>query len=118
MRSLGNGKAPCCCSSAQGRRAGDAIGNDIHPDYALTAMMGMITEDDGEGAKNGKNRYTTPSSTNGVLTPSHRPSANLKNLPTLEAVTYLQVTAQDGVLALLPLITRRDFKKGSASSLR
>ena len=82
--------------------------------YALTAMLGMVTEDDdGEGAKNGKKsstrpklpaiasesqkvRQRDPSITNSISTPSNRPSASLESLPPLEGVTYQQVTAQDG----------------------
>ena len=82
--------------------------------YALTAMLGMVTEDDdGEWAKNGKKfpsrpklptiasesqkvRQRDPPITNSISTPSNRSSANLENLPPLEGVTYQQVTAQDG----------------------
>ena len=82
--------------------------------YALTAMLGMVTEDDdGEGAKNGKKSPTRPKlpviapesqkarqrdpfTTNGSSAPSNRQSASLENLPSLEGVTYQQVTAQDG----------------------
>ena len=82
--------------------------------YALTAMLGMVTEDDdGEGAKNGKKsptrpklptivpesqktRQRGPSTTNGSSAPSNRPPASPESLPPLEGVTYQQVTAQDG----------------------
>ena len=82
--------------------------------YALTAMLGMVTEDDdGEGAKNGKKSPTRPKlpvnapesqkarqrdpfSANNISAPSNRPSASLESLPTLEGITYQQVTAQDG----------------------
>ena len=82
--------------------------------YALTAMLGMVTEDDdGEGATNGKKSPTrpklpaihpesqrgqqpNPSATNNSSIPSNRPSASLESLPPLEGVTYQQVTAQDG----------------------
>jgi len=82
--------------------------------YALTAMLGMVTEDDdGEGAKNGKKLPTRPklpviapesrkeqqyesSITNNLSSPSNRLSAILESLPSLEGVTYQQVTAQDG----------------------
>ncbi|SBV95161.1 conserved hypothetical protein [uncultured Desulfovibrio sp.] len=82
--------------------------------YALTAMLGMVTEDDdGEGAKNGKKspirpklpvnapesqktRQCKPSTTRNISSPSNRPPASLENLPPLEGVTYQQVTAQDG----------------------
>ena len=82
--------------------------------YALTAMLGMVTEDDdGEGAKNGKKsptrpklpvispgsqqaRQRDPSTTNNISASSNRPSASLESLPPLEGVTYQQVTAQDG----------------------
>jgi hypothetical protein len=82
--------------------------------YALTAMLGMVTEDDdGEGAKNGKKSSTRPklpviapesqkerqrnsSTTNNSSTPLNRSSASLESLPPLEGVTYQQVTAQDG----------------------
>ena len=82
--------------------------------YALTAMLGMVTEDDdGEGAKNGKKsptrpklpvnapesqktRQYEPTTTLNISGPSHLPPASLENLPSLEGVTYQQVTAQDG----------------------
>ncbi len=82
--------------------------------YALTAMLGMVTEDDdGEGAKNGKKSPTRPKlpviapelqkgqqrnplATNNISAPSNPPPASLENLPPLEGVTYQQVTAQDG----------------------
>ena len=82
--------------------------------YALTAMLGMVTEDDdGEGAKNGKKsptrpklpviapgsqktRQREPSIKNNLSSPSNRPSSSLESLPPLEGVTYQQVTAQDG----------------------
>ena len=82
--------------------------------YALTAMLGMVTEDDdGEGAKSGKKssvrpklpvippelqkaRQRGPSTATGHSAPSNQPSASLENLPSLEGVTYQQVTAQDG----------------------
>jgi len=82
--------------------------------YALTAMLGMVTEDDdGEGAKNGKKsptrpklpvitpesqkaRHCDPSTANNISNTSNRPSASLESLPSLEGVTYQQVTAQDG----------------------
>lgn len=78
--------------------------------YTLTAMSGMVTEDDddGEGAKKGKKSSTRPKLP--VIGPesqkarqresssasSNRPPANLENLPPLEGVTYQQGTAQDG----------------------
>ena len=82
--------------------------------YALTAMLGMVTEDDdGEGARNGKKSPTRPklpvitselqkarqrdlSTANDISSPSNRPPVSLENLPSLEGVTYQQVTAQDG----------------------
>lgn len=82
--------------------------------YALTAMLGMVTEDDdGEGAKNGKKsptrpklpvnapesqnaRQCEPSTALNISALSNRPPASLENLPPLEGVTYQQVTAQDG----------------------
>nr|WP_296986554.1 ERF family protein [uncultured Desulfovibrio sp.] len=82
--------------------------------YALTAMLGMITEDDdAEGAKNGKKSTTRPKlpvigpesqkarqrdplATNNISAPSNRPSASLEKLPTLEGITYQQIMAQDG----------------------
>ncbi|MEG6502094.1 MULTISPECIES: ERF family protein [unclassified Desulfovibrio] len=82
--------------------------------YALTAMLGMVTEDDdGEGAKNGKKspirpkltvnapesqnaRQCEPSTTLNISGPPNLPPASLENLPPLEGVTYQQVTAQDG----------------------
>ena len=82
--------------------------------YALTAMLGMVTEDDdGEGAKNGKKSPPRPklpvidpesqkgeqrdqSATNNISTPLNRTPASLESLPPIEGVTYRQVTAQDG----------------------
>ncbi len=82
--------------------------------YVLTAMLGMVTEDDdGEGAKNGRKSATRPklpvnapeaqkarprdpSIKINSSTTSDRPLANLENLPQLDGVTYQQVTAQDG----------------------
>ena len=82
--------------------------------YALTAMLGMVTEDDdGEGAKNGKKSSTRPKlpvnspetrkaaprnahSENTSSVTSNRPPAALEDLPPIEGVTYQQVTAQDG----------------------
>ena len=82
--------------------------------YALTAMLGMVTEDDdGEGAKNGRKSATRPklpvntpetrkasprnvNTENTSSTPSNRPPTDIENLPPLEGVTYQQVTAQDG----------------------
>ena len=82
--------------------------------YALTAMLGMVTEDDdGEGAKNGRkpaSRQKLPVNgpetkktplpgtniKNNSSVPSNRPSAGPENLPPLEGITYQQVTAQDG----------------------
>ena len=82
--------------------------------YALTAMLGMVTEDDdGEGAKNGrkspthaklpviapelqKTRHRCHPTANDISDPSNRPLASAENLPPLEGVTYQQVTAQDG----------------------
>lgn len=82
--------------------------------YALTAMLGMVTEDDdAEGAKNGKKSSTRPklpviapetkkasprdqSTTNNSSTASNRTSAALESLPPLEGIAYQQVTAQDG----------------------
>ena len=82
--------------------------------YALTAMLGMVTEDDdGEGARNGKKSPTRPklpvitselqkarqrdlSTANDISSPSNRPPVSLENLLSLEGVTYQQVTAHDG----------------------
>ena len=82
--------------------------------YALTAMLGMVTEDDdGEGARTGrksasrpklpvnapesqKSRQRDPSTATNTSSPSNRPSASLESLPSLEGVTYQQITAQDG----------------------
>ena len=82
--------------------------------YALTAMLGMVTEDDdGEGAKTGRKTPSRPklpinapearkaaspdaSIKNKSPTTSNRSSAALENLPPLEGITYQQVTAQDG----------------------
>ena len=82
--------------------------------YALTAMLGMVTEDDdGEGAKNGKKSLTRPklpvnapesqkarqyepTTTLNISGASNLPPASLEYLPPLEGVTYQQITAQDG----------------------
>lgn len=82
--------------------------------YALTAMLGMVTEDDdGEGARTGRKtpsrpklpvnapearKETSPDANIKNKSPatSNRPSAGLENLPPLEGITYQQVTAQDG----------------------
>ena len=82
--------------------------------YALTAMLGMVTEDDdGEGARTGrksasrpklpvnapesqKARQRNPSIKNNSSPPSNRTPARLENLPPLEGIAYQQVTAQDG----------------------
>lgn len=78
--------------------------------YALTAMLGMVTEDDdGEWARTGRKAALRPklpviapearkaaSIKNESPVSSNRQSASLENLPPLEGVTYQQVTAQDG----------------------
>ena len=82
--------------------------------YALTAMLGMVTEDDdGEWAKTGRKSASRPklpvnapetkkpsprdpSIKNNSSTTSNRPSASLEKLPTLEGITYQQIMAQDG----------------------
>ena len=82
--------------------------------YALTAMLGMVTEDDdGEGARTGrktpsrpklpvnspetkKAHLPGPNVKNNSSATSNRPSSGLENLPLLEGITYQQVTAQDG----------------------
>lgn len=82
--------------------------------YALTAMLGMVTEDDdGEGARTGRKTPSRPklpvnapearkaasggtNVANSSPTLSNRPPAVLENLPPLEGITYQQVTAQDG----------------------
>jgi len=82
--------------------------------YALTAMLGMVTEDDdGEGARTGRTTPSRPklpinapearkaassdaSIKNKSPATSNRSSAALENLPPLEGITYQQVTAQDG----------------------
>lgn len=82
--------------------------------YSLTAMLGMVTEDDdGERAKIGRKSASRPKlPVNGpergkeVLrnanvgnissTASNRTPASFENLPPLEGITYQQVTAQDG----------------------
>lgn len=82
--------------------------------YALTAMLGMVTEDDdGEGAKNRQKSASRsklpvngpevqkaalrgPSIKNNSSTTSNRPPVGLENLPPLEGIAYQQVTAQDG----------------------
>ena len=82
--------------------------------YALTAMLGMVTEDDdGEWARTGRKAASRPklpviapearkaaspdaSIRNKSSVTSNRQSASLENLPPLEGITYQQVTAQDG----------------------
>ena len=82
--------------------------------YALTAMLGMVTEDDdGERAKIGRKTPSRPklpvnapearkaasggtNVANSSPVTSNRPAAALENLPPLEGITYQQVTAQDG----------------------
>ena len=82
--------------------------------YALTAMLGMVTEDDdGEWAKTGRKSASRPklpvnapetkkpstrdpSIKNNSSTTSNRPPAGLDNLPPLKGIAYQQVTAQDG----------------------
>lgn len=82
--------------------------------YALTAMLGMVAEDDdGERAKIGRKSASRPklpvnapetkkasprdpSIKNNSSTTSNRPPAGLENLPPLEGIAYQQVTAQDG----------------------
>ena len=82
--------------------------------YALTAMLGMVTEDDdGEGARTGRKTPSRPklpvnspemkkahlpgtNIKNNSSATSNRSSASLEKLPTLEGITYQQVTAQDG----------------------
>ena len=82
--------------------------------YALTAMLGMVTEDDdGEGARTGRKTPSRPrlpvnapearkaasggtNVANSSPVTSNRPAAALENLPPLEGITYQQVTAQDG----------------------
>ena len=82
--------------------------------YALTAMLGMVTEDDdGERAKIGRKSTLRPKlpvvapesqkgeqrnspTANNISIPLNRPSASLEKLPPLEGITYQQVTAQDG----------------------
>ena len=82
--------------------------------YALTAMLGMVTEDDdGEGARTSRKTPSRPklpvnatearkaasggtNVANSSPTTSNRPAAGLENLPPLEGITYQQVTAQDG----------------------
>ena len=102
--------------------------------YALTAMLGMVTEDDdGEGAKNGKKssirpklpvtapesqnaRQRDPSATNNISAPSNRPPASLENLPSLEGVTYQQVTAQDGRPCIIATGKKKEKKELLAGS--
>lgn len=82
--------------------------------YALTAMLGMVTEDDdGEGARTGlksgsrpKLPVTAPEArkaasrstnvANNSPATSNCSSAALENLPPLEGITYQQMTAQNG----------------------
>ena len=82
--------------------------------YALTAMLGMVTDDDdGEGAKSGqKSEYRPKRATNRPQTlKAHNPNtsqggdnfngsedlaAKFEKLPQLEGVAYQIVTAQDG----------------------
>lgn len=67
--------------------------------YALTAMLGLVTEDDdGEAAslrKGGTARQQSPRRQGRQeITPAH--VAESDELPSLEGVTYQRVTAQDG----------------------
>ena len=82
--------------------------------YALTAMLGMVTEDDdGEGARTGRRTPSRPklpvnapearkaasrstNVANNSPATSNRSSAALENLPPLEGITYQQMTAQNG----------------------
>lgn len=82
--------------------------------YALTAMLGMVTEDDdGEGAKAGQKsaarakRATNCPQSQKVqnhslsqrkedLKAANGPTTRLENLPQLEGIAYQIVTAQDG----------------------
>lgn len=82
--------------------------------YALTAMLGMVTEDDdGERAKTGRKSASRPklpvnapetkkasprdpSIKNNSSTTSNRPPAAHESLPPLEGIAYQQVTTQDG----------------------
>ena len=82
--------------------------------YALTAMLGMVTEDDdGEGARTGRKSTSRPrlpvngpetrkaaSRGSGIENSSsatlNQPPSGLESLPALEGVAYQQVTAQDG----------------------
>ena len=65
--------------------------------YALTAMLGLVTEDDdGEaacGRKGGSTRTQTPRRLAGNRQEAAQEPAEL---PTLEGVTYQRVSAQDG----------------------
>ncbi len=102
--------------------------------YALTAMLGMVTEDDdSEKTKNGKKSSTRPklpvitpesqkarqrdqATANNISTPSNHPPASLKNLPPLEGVTYQQVTAQDGrpcIIAIGNTQAKKELLTGS-----
>ena len=102
--------------------------------YALTAMLGMVTEDDdGEGARTGRKSSTRPklpvnipesrkasprdpSIKNNSSTTSNRPSATLENLPPLEGITYQQVTAQDGrpcIIAIGNTQARKELLTGA-----
>ena len=102
--------------------------------YALTAMLGMVTEDDdGEGARTGRKSSTRPklpvnspeaqkalqrdpSIKNNSSTTSNRPAAGLESLPPLEGITYQQVTAQDGrpcIIAIGNTQTRKELLTGA-----
>lgn len=80
--------------------------------YALTAMLGMVTEDDdAEGARTGRKSASRPKlpintpetkkasprdPSNNSSTTSNRTPAGFESLPPLEGIAYQQVTAQDG----------------------
>lgn len=68
--------------------------------YSLTAMLGMVMEDDdGEGAKLPQQRKTSPSPPKTKKEAKQSNLANdddLDNLPQLEGITYQTHTAQDG----------------------
>lgn len=102
--------------------------------YALTAMLGMVTEDDdGEGARTGRKTASRPklpvntpevrkasprdsSIKNNSSTPSNRPPAELEKLPPLEGIVYQQVTAQDGrpcIIASGNTQTKRELLTGA-----
>lgn len=81
--------------------------------YALTAMLGMVTEDDdGEAASLGRKQGSASRQNSAKAPPTRRPSASskqavpapqasLQSLPTIDGISYHTVPAQDGRLCIV-----------------